>query len=111
MNPVLLAWLLLIASILAEIAGMLALRYANGFTNLLPTSCALLGFLASIWLMSLSLKLKHIELGITYAVWAASTTAILTLIGIAFYGEALSQLKLMGMLMVVTGVVVLNLGV
>jgi len=111
MTPVLTAWLLLIASILAEILGMLALRYANGFSNLLPTVCSLIGFLTSIWLMSLSLKLKHIEMGITYAVWAASTTAVIALIGFAFYGEAMSQLKLTGMLLVVAGVVILNLGV
>jgi small multidrug resistance pump len=110
MNSVLTAWLLLIASILAEIVGMLALKYANGFSNIIPTGTSITCFLTSIWLMSLSLKLKHIEMGITYAVWAGSATGLLALVGIIIYGESASSVKLSGMLLVIIGVIVLNLG-
>jgi len=100
------AWLFLIASILFEVFGMLSLRYSNGFSNILPTAGAISCFIASIWLMSFSLK--QIEMGITYAVWAAASTAIVALLGIAFYGESISPFKLTGITLVVIGVVLLN---
>jgi len=107
MSPILVAWLLLAASILSEVVGTVALKHSNGFANILPTTCAAASFLLAIWLMSLSLK--HIEMGITYAVWAGSATAILAMVGIALYGESLSVFKMVGMVMVVGGVIVLNL--
>lgn len=108
MSANLIAWLLLAASILFEVFGMLSLKYANGFSNLVPTIGAISCFLMSIWLMSFSLK--HIEMGITYAVWAATSTAIIALIGFVFYQEAMTQFRLIGIVLVVAGVVLLNLG-
>lgn len=101
------AWLFLIASILFEVFGMLSLRYSNGFDNLLPTAGAISCFIASIWLMSFSLK--QIEMGITYAIWAAASTAIVALLGIAFYQESISQFKIAGIALIVVGVILLNL--
>ncbi len=101
------AWLFLIASILFEVFGMLSLRYSNGFNNFIPTAGAISCFIASIWLMSFSLK--QIEMGITYAVWAAASTAVVALLGIAFYHESISQFKISGIVLIVIGVVLLNL--
>jgi len=107
MSNIVIAWLLLAASIVSEVIGTIALKHSHGFAKLLPTLGAASCFLMAIWLMSLSLK--YIEMGITYAVWAGSATAILALVGIAFYSESLSVIKLVGMVMVVGGVIVLNL--
>jgi small multidrug resistance pump len=107
MNVMLSAWLFLIASILFEVFGMMSLKHSDGFSNLLPTAGAITCFIMSIWLMSFSLK--HIEMGITYAVWAAASTAIVALLGIALYQESISALKIAGLTMIVIGVVMLNL--
>jgi small multidrug resistance pump len=101
------AWLFLIASILFEVFGMLSLKHSNGFTNLLPTAGAISCFITSIWLMSFSLK--QIEMGITYAVWAAASTAIVALLGVIFYAESVSQFKIIGITLIVVGVILLNL--
>ena len=103
----LIAWLILIASILFEVFGMLSLKHSNGFTNLLPTAGAVSCFLMSIWLMSISLK--QIEMGITYAVWAAVSTALIAALGIVFYAESISYFKITGIMLIVIGVVLLNL--
>lgn len=107
MSPLLVAWLILIASILFEVFGMLFLKYSNGFTNLLPTAGGVGCFITSIWLMSISLK--HIEMGIAYAAWAAASTAIVAVLGIAFYAESISSFKVTGITLIVIGVVLLNL--
>ncbi len=107
MNVISIAWLLLAASILFEVFGMLFLKYSNGFSNLLPTAGGVSCFIMSIWLMSISLK--QIEMGIAYAVWAAVSTAIVAILGIAFYSESISSFKITGVTLIVIGVVLLNL--
>jgi small multidrug resistance pump len=101
------AWLFLLASILFEVFGMISLKHSNGFTNLLPTAGAIGCFITSIWLMSFSLK--QIEMGITYAVWAATSTAIVALLGVIFYAEPITSFKVTGITLIVVGVVLLNL--
>lgn len=107
MSPLLVAWLILITSILFEVLGVIFLRYANGLTNLWPSVGGISCFLLSIWTFSISLK--TIEMSITYAVWAAASTAIVALLGIAFYSETISSFKITGVTMIVIGVVLLNL--
>ena len=107
MNPLLVAWLILIGSIIFEVIGMIFLRYSNGFANLLPSIAVVSCFLLSIW--TFSIALKHIEMGIAYAAWAAASTAIVAILGIAFFQESLSALKSAGLILIVIGVVLLNL--
>ena len=105
MSPTLVSWLL--TSILFEVFGMLLFKFANGFTNFLPTAGAITCFITSIWLMSISLK--QIEMGIAYALWAAASTALVALAGMAFYNESMGLFKLTGILLITVGVVLLNL--
>lgn len=107
MNQNSIAWLILAASVVSEVIGTIALKHSNGFTNWTATLGAALSFLLAIWLMSLSLK--HIEMGITYSVWAGSASAAVAVIGIALYGESFAAIKLIGLVMVVLGVIALNL--
>ena len=107
MSPTSIAWMYLIGSIATEVLGMIALKYSNGFSKLLPTSLAITSILISLWLISLALK--QLEMGMTYAIWAASSTAILALIGFAFYAETVTSFKLTGIALIVIGVVLLNL--
>lgn len=107
MSPIAIAWLFLIGSILTEVLGMIALRYSNGFSQPVPTVLAIISILTSLWLISLSLK--QLELGITYAIWAAASTAIVAIIGIGFYQESVSAFKITGLVFIVIGVVLLNL--
>lgn len=102
------AWLLLAISVAAEVVGNIALRYADGFTRPLGAASAGACFLLSIWLMSVTVR--KLELGVTYAVWAASSTAITAWVGVGFYQESLTASKVAGVALVVLGVIVLSLG-
>ncbi len=70
MNPQTFAWLVLAASVVAEVLGTLALRYADGFTKPLPSAAVVVCYACAIWLMSLAVR--HLEMGLTYAVWAGA---------------------------------------
>jgi small multidrug resistance pump len=101
------AWLVLAASVLAEVAGTMALRYSDGFTRLLPSLITGLSYAAAIWLMAVSVR--HLEVGLSYAVWAGSGTALTALLGIVLFGESASLIRLSGLGLIISGIVVLSL--
>ncbi|MGN8083998.1 DMT family transporter [Variovorax sp. 22077] len=101
------AWLLLAASIAAEVFGTIALRHADGFTRWWPSllTCGLYAF--AIWLMSLAVR--HLDVGLAYAVWAGVGTALTAVVGMLWFGEAVHASRLIGIALIVGGVVILNL--
>lgn len=58
----------------------------------------------------LAQTLKSMSVGTAYAIWAGVGTAAIAAIGMVFLGEAATAAKLTGILLVIAGVVVLNLG-
>lgn len=108
MNPSNSAWLLVAVSVMAEVAGTAALKHSDGFTKPLPSGAAAACYALAIWLMAMAMR--QLDMGTTYAVWAASGTAATALVGMALYGEPLGALKLSGLLCVVSGVVLLHMG-
>ncbi|WP_080409287.1 DMT family transporter [Burkholderia ubonensis] len=101
-------WLLVAASVAAEVAGTVGLRYADGFTRLLPSLAVVLLYGLAIWLMSLAVR--RLEVGLTYALWAGCGTALTALVGILFFNESANLLRLLGFTFIVIGVATLNLG-
>ena len=57
----------------------------------------------------LSIVLKKIEVGIAYAVWSGVGTALIATIGIVFFREQVTLMKMGGILLIITGSVMLNL--
>ena len=100
-------YVLLSAAILAEVLSTTALKQSVGFTRLWPSVAVIVGYLLSFIL--LAQVLKTISVGTAYAIWSAAGTALIALIGIAFFHESASALKLAGLVLVVAGVIVLNL--
>lgn len=108
MNPSLLAWLLVAASVIAEVVGTVALKHSDGFAKLLPSGTAAACYALAIWLMAVAMR--HLDMGLTYAVWAGSGTAATAVVGIMFFGEQAGIIKMLGLVCLVGGVVMLNLG-
>ncbi len=107
MNSNFIAWLLLGASVVSEVAGTIALKHSNGFTRLFPAVLAASCYVLAVWLMSIAMK--QLEMGLTYAVWAASGIAVTAIVGIVVYGEPATTFTLAGLGLVVGGVVLLAL--
>ena len=55
------------------------------------------------------MALKKIDLGIAYAIWGAVGITIMAAIGIIFFKESISFLKVVSILLIVLGVIGLNL--
>ena len=98
--------ILLTIAILAEVAGTVALKYTDGFTNLGPSALVVVGYGLSFWM--LALVLRDLPIGLTYAVWAAVGTALIAGIGIVAFGEPATTMKLLSLALIIAGTVGLN---
>ncbi|MBO8198176.1 multidrug efflux SMR transporter [Streptomyces smyrnaeus] len=98
----------LAGAILAEILGTTSMKYSDGFTKLVPTLLTAAGYLVAFVLLAQALK--SMPVGTAYAIWSGAGTAAIALIGVVFIGESVTAAKILGLLLVICGVVVLNLG-
>nr|WP_275579330.1 multidrug efflux SMR transporter [Streptomyces aureoverticillatus] len=99
---------LLAAAIAAEVAGTTAMKYSEGFSRLWPSLLTVAGYLLAFTLLAQTLKTMSV--GTAYAIWAGIGTAAVAGIGMLFLGESTSLVKISGIVLVIVGVVVLNLG-
>jgi small multidrug resistance pump len=101
------AWLTLSLAILAEVIGTSALKASDGFSHLLPSIVVIAGY--GVAFFCLSLTLRNMPIGIAYAVWSGVGTALIALIGVVLYKQRLDMPAMIGIGLIVTGVLVLNL--
>lgn len=98
---------MLALAISAEVTATVSLRYSDGFTNPVPSAIVVAGYATSFWL--LSLILRELSVGTTYAIWAGVGTAAVALIGIVALGEPATAIKLGSIALIIAGVIGLNL--
>jgi small multidrug resistance pump len=98
----------LAGAIAFEIVATTALRASDGLNRLWPSVVALVCYPLSFY--QLSLALRHIPVGVAYAVWSAVGTAVIAVIGAVAYGEAMNPIKIASLVLIVVGVVGLQLG-
>ena len=84
-------WFYLVLAIGFEVGGTVSMKASAGFTNLLPSIAIFLFY--GIAFVFLTLTLKAMEVGIVYAIWSGVGTALVAVIGIAFFGESASLAK------------------
>ncbi|MFF1443951.1 DMT family transporter [Streptomyces sp. NPDC058295] len=101
-------YLTLAGAIAAEVAATTAMKYSEGFSRLWPSLLTAAGYVVSFLLLAQTLK--TVGIGTAYAIWAGVGTAVIAVIGLALFGESLTPTKTVGILLIVGGVVVLNLG-
>lgn len=101
--------LLLLAAIVVEVVAAVATRMSDGFTRLVPALVASGGVVAAYYLLSLVLQ-RGMGLGVAYAIWAAVGIALVAVAGVVFLGDSLSGVQVLGVVLVISGVVSLELG-
>lgn len=100
-------WLYLGIAIIAEIAATSALKSADGFTRLWPSLLVISGYMIAFYFLSLTLR--SIPLGITYAIWSGVGIALLAVIGWCFYQETLDLAAFAGIGFIILGILILLL--
>ncbi|RMI46446.1 DMT family transporter [Streptomyces triticirhizae] len=102
------AYLILAGAILLEIAATTLMKLSDGYTRLWPTVGSLTGYVLAFALLAQALK--TLDVGTAYAIWAGVGTALVATIGMVFLDEPPTLARIAGVLLVVAGVVVLNVG-
>ncbi|BCG61556.1 DMT family transporter [Paenibacillus sp. URB8-2] len=100
-------WLLLLAAIAAEVAGTTFMKLSMGFTKLGPSILLAVCYLLSLTMLNLALK--SVSMSVAYAVWSGAGTALVAGIGWVLFGERMSLLKIVCILLIIAGVAGLNL--
>jgi quaternary ammonium compound-resistance protein SugE len=87
------AWMILLAAALVDIAMAVALKYAEGWTRFWPSVAGLVFANGAIALLAISLR--QLPVGTAFAVFTGLGAAGAALIGIAAFGESASPLRLL----------------
>lgn len=101
------AWLLLLVAVVAEVIATSALKLSNGFTRIWPSLIMVCCYSLALYLMSLTLE--TLPVGVVYAIWSGSGVALISLVGRYFFGQILDRPAVIGIVMIVSGVVILQL--
>lgn len=99
-------WIALGIAIVAETIATSAMKSSEGFTKLVPSIIVLVGY--GIAFYFLSQTLKSIPVGIAYAIWSGVGIVLISLAGWLFFGQKLDGPALIGMALIISGVVVMN---
>ena len=99
-------YLFLFIAIIAEVAATSALKASEEFTKLYPSLIVVVGYGVAFYFMTLVLRV--IPLGITYAVWSGLGIVLVTIAGIFLYKQIPDIPAIIGMGLIVSGVVVIN---
>ncbi|TCD48631.1 multidrug efflux SMR transporter [Chlorobium sp. N1] len=100
-------WIALFMAIATEVAGTTCLKLSEGFTRPLPSLFVFIFYVLSFTLLSQALKI--LPIGMTYAIWAGLGTAAVSLIGVVWFAEALTPMKLVFLSLIIIGVAGLQL--
>ena len=100
-------WVYLILAILTEVAGTISMKLTEGFTKLVPSVSMVIFYILSLG--RLGLALKKMDVSVVYAVWSGLGVAFIAVIGVLWFQEPVTALKLSSLALIVVGVVGLNL--
>ena len=100
-------WLYLVLAILLEVSGTTCMKLSEGFTKLVPSILLFVFYTLSFGMLTLALK--RIDVSVAYAVWSGVGTALIATIGVLWFKEPATALKLISLALIIAGVVGLNL--
>ena len=99
-------WTYLIIAIITEVIATSALKESEGFTKAIPSLIVIIGYSMTFYFMSL--VLREMSVGITYAIWSGMGILLITLIGYFRYNQMLDAPAVLGMSLIALGVIILR---
>lgn len=102
-----LSWILLLIGGLCEIGFVTTMKLSDGFRKLKFSLLTVVFMIFSFYLLSLALK--EIPIGTGYAVWSGIGAVGSVIMGMVFFKESKSTLKLLFITMIIIGIVGLKL--
>ncbi len=100
-------WILLVLAILLEVAGTTNMKLSEGFSKLVPSVLVLFFYALSI--IALTFAVNRLDVSVAYAVWSGMGTALVAVIGLWYFQESLTSIKVVALGLIIVGVVMLHL--
>ncbi len=100
-------WTLLAVAGVLEIVWAIALKSSDGFARFWPTAVTIVAAFASFFLLAQSLR--ELPAGTAYAVWTGIGALGVAILGVVWFGEAVTPLRVGGILLIVAGIGALKL--
>ncbi len=101
------AYLYLAIAIIVEVTATSALKASAEFTKLIPSIVVIVGYCLSFYFMTL--VLRTIPIGITYAIWSGLGIVLVTITSIFLYNQIPDTPAIIGMCLIILGVIVIHL--
>jgi len=83
------------------------MKLSEGFTRMVPSILLVVFYALSFGMLTLALK--KLDMSVAYAVWSGVGTALIATIGVLWFKEPATALKLISIALIIAGVVGLNM--
>ncbi|TDS83274.1 multidrug efflux SMR transporter [Comamonas sp. JUb58] len=101
------AWVYLLVAGVLEVVWAFTMKQSNGFTNIKYSAITLVAMIASFGLLSVAMR--SLPLGTAYTIWTGIGAVGAFLVGITVLGEALTPMRVVAALLIVSGLVLMKL--
>ena len=100
-------WLILASGIVMEVSSVTCMKLSGGFSKLLPSvlTFVFMGISLAVFIFAL----KRFDLSLAYAIWAGLGILFVAVIGILYFKEPVTALKITSIILIVLGVTGLNI--
>jgi quaternary ammonium compound-resistance protein SugE len=100
------AWIYLLVAAVFEIGWAIGLKYAEGFTRLVPSALTIGSMVLSV--IFLAIAARSLPIGTAYAVWTGIGAAGTAILGILLFSESADPFRLGALALILVGVVALK---
>ncbi|GBQ06527.1 MULTISPECIES: multidrug efflux SMR transporter [Saccharibacter] len=107
MSAATLSWAFLFVAIVLEVGATSLLNLSDGFRRILPTIGSLALYAGAFY--CLSCALRHIPLGIAYAVWCGFGSVCIVAIGVVVFRQSFPLPAYGGIALIVLGTILASL--
>ena len=101
------SYIYLAIAIIAEVIATSSLKASEEFTRLVPSTIVVVGYGVAFYF--LTLVLRTIPVGITYAIWSGVGIILVALVAMVLYKQVPDLPAIIGMGLIIAGVVIINL--
>lgn len=101
------AWIYLLAAGVLEIVWAFSMKQSEGFTRLTPSAITIVTMIGSFALLALAMR--SLPLGTAYTIWTGIGAVGAFAVGILFLGEALTPMRMIAALLIVSGLVMMKI--
>ncbi|MEH2179738.1 DMT family transporter [Nostoc sp.] len=100
------SWIYLILAILFEVSGTTCMKLSQGFTKIVPS--VLIFVFYGLCFTFLTFALKRLEVSVVYSIWAGLGTILIALVGIIWFQESATLIKLVSIALIIIGIIGIN---